>query len=103
MRAHAVEHFGMADDLEARLRLGTGVEPRINLKKARDSAEPGNDQLFARDHGARGTQSWIDGQMRGRVAGGAVLLQGLLQQRVDLVALPIHGFSCGKQLSASSR
>ena len=90
MRAHAVEHFGMAHDLETRLRLRPRVEPRINLKKARDGAQPGNDQLFARDHGARSAQTGIDGQVRGRVARGAVLLQGLLQQRVDFVALPVH-------------
>ena len=90
MRAHAVEHFRMADDFKARLRLGPRVEPRVNLKKARDSAEPGNDQLFARDHGTSSAQTGIDGQMRSRVAGSAVLLQGLLQQCVDFVALPIH-------------
>ena len=90
MHAHAVEDFGMADDLEAGLRLRARIETRVNLKEARNGAEAGDDQIFAGDDGAGGAQAGIDGEMRGRVARGLVLIEGLLQQCFDTVALPVH-------------
>ncbi len=66
MRAHAVEDFGMADDFKAGLREGARgelIEAGEDLKEARDGAETGDDQLFARDDGAVGAQAGIDGEM----------------------------------------
>ena len=100
--ADAVEDFGMADDLEAGLRLGAGIEAGIDLKEARDGAEAGDDQLFAGDDGAGGAEIGIDGEMRGGVAGGLVLDEGLLQQCVDAVALPVHNAAISFQPPAFS-
>ncbi len=77
--ADAVEDFRMADDFKAGLRLGALVEAGVDLKEARNGAEAGDDQLFAGDDGAGGEEIGIDGEMRGGVARGLVLLQGLLQ------------------------
>ncbi len=90
MRAHAVEHFRMADDLKTVVRLGALVEAGKDLKEARDGAQPGDDQLLAGNDGASGAQIGIDGEMGGGVADSLVFYQGLLQQCVDAVALPVH-------------
>ena len=47
-------------------------------------------ELFAGDDGPGRAEIGIDGEMGGGVARSLVLKQGLLQQRVDAVALPIH-------------
>ena len=75
VRAHAVEHFGMADDFEAGLRLGARVEAARDLKEARNGAKPGDDQLFAGDDGAGGAQVGIDGEIGRSIAGGLVLIR----------------------------
>ena len=90
MHAHAVENFGMADDLEAVVRLGARIETRVNLKEARNGAEAGDHQIFAGNDRCGGAQAGIDDQMRGGVARRLVLLEGLLQQCFDTVALPVH-------------
>ena len=90
MNAHAVEYLRMADHFKARVRLRARVEPRKNLQKARNGAQPGHHQLFAGENGARGAQVGVDDQIGRGVARGLVLLQGLLQQCVDAVASPVH-------------
>jgi hypothetical protein len=93
---HAVEHLRMADDLEAGLRGGARIEAGENLEEARDGAEASHDKLLAGHDRCRGAQVRVDGQVGRGVAGSLVFNQRLLQQCIDAVALPIHGFPFGK-------
>jgi hypothetical protein len=90
--ADAIEHLWMTNDFKAGLPFRTAIEACVNFKEARDGAKAGNYQLFASDDGARSAEIGIDGEMRGGVVRSLVLKQGLLQQCIDAVALPIHGF-----------
>jgi len=90
MGADAVEHFGVADDFEARLCGGPGVETGEDFKEARDGSQAGDDHFLAGEDVGRGAQVGVDDEVGGGVAGGLVFNQGLLQQCVDAMAFPIH-------------
>ena len=93
--AHPVEDLGMMYDLIAnRIRTaGCLAEARVNLQKARDAAKAGDHAVFFGDDGARSAQLRVN-----RVGGCDVLerlvfQQGMFQDGLDSLTLPVHTLS----------
>ena len=64
------EHFRMMNHFEATVIVLR--ESRVNFKKARDTAEAGDDAFLLREDGTGSTQGRVKGDLRGDVHGRAI-------------------------------
>ena len=88
VQANAVENLRMAGDFV--VRSDGSIEHRINIQNARHAADSGENAILLGDDGSGRALAGIDAGIAGRVAGGAIFQQRVLDNGRNAATVPVH-------------